>query len=72
MKWPFYRERIAGVYQFMSENPKTKERVPHIYVITNKRVVELNYDHPRDIDKGVTVATLKQLKAAKKPEQEQP
>jgi hypothetical protein len=28
-------------------------------------IVELNYDYPQDINKGVTVATLKQLKTAK-------
>jgi hypothetical protein len=49
--------------QFMSENQKTKERIPHIYVMTNKRVVELDYNNPQ-LDKGMTVVTLKQLKAA--------
>lgn len=61
----FRRERIAGIQQFMSEDPITKERVPHIYVMTNKRIVELDYSNPSDIDKGRTVATLKQIKAAK-------
>jgi len=53
----FNRERIATVAQF-----RDLERNPHIYIITNKRVVEIDYDNNQ---KQTVVATLKQIKAAK-------
>ena len=63
MRLPFLRERIVAMQQFMSENEITKERIPHIYVMTNKRVVELDYNKPQ-LNDGMTVVTLKQLKSA--------
>jgi hypothetical protein len=53
------RERLVTVQQFRDINRGT-----HIYAITNKRIVEIDYS-----GKGMqTVATLKQLKQAKKGE----
>jgi len=54
----FRRERIKGIQQFLDV-----ERNPHIYIFTNKRVVEIDYLTGKD---KKLIATLKELKEAKK------
>ena len=61
----FRPERISGVYEFRSEDPITKERTPHLYVFTNKRIVELDYDTQEE---KTVILTLQEIKKAKRGE----
>jgi len=54
----FVRERIVTIQQFLD-----KDRNPHIYVVTPKRIVELDYETQKE---RKVVATLQDIKKAKK------
>lgn len=60
MRFPklFMRERMVTVQQFRDE-----DRNPHIYVITNKRIAELNYKTQKP--NGIVI-TMHDIKKAKK------